>query len=144
MFEVADLRNIDQLNHYGRQLAVLKRIYQSYDLIIRRLLELQRPSELGTPTTNPTFDDDASAIVQSRGRAVESDVSDVVVDLDESSYGVPLAKAAIVRFQRLKDRINLYALSEIQECLDEKETLVMLVSVSPCITNPDAHRSSEF
>ena len=44
------------------------------------------------------------------------------------SLGVALASTATVRFARLKDRINLYALSEIQECLDEKESLVFLVS----------------
>ena len=43
------------------------------------------------------------------------------------TFGAPLSSAASVRFERLRDRINLYALSEIQECLDEKESLVFLV-----------------
>lgn len=47
------------------------------------------------------------------------------------TFGAPLSSAATVRFERLRDRINLYALSEIQECLDEKESLVFLVCWTP-------------
>lgn len=47
------------------------------------------------------------------------------------TFGAPLSSAATVRFERLRDRINLYALSEIQECLDEKESLVFLVRWIP-------------
>lgn len=43
-----------------------------------------------------------------------------------SSLGVSLSSAARVRFERLKDRIILYALSEIQECIDQKDSLVMM------------------
>lgn len=45
----------------------------------------------------------------------------------DQSYGVSLSPAAVVRFERLRDRIKLYALSEIQDCLDDKESLVFLV-----------------
>ena len=48
------------------------------------------------------------------------------------TFGAPLSQAAIVRFERLLDRINLYALSEIQECLDEKDALVFMVSTFDC------------
>lgn len=47
--------------------------------------------------------------------------------LSTQTYGVSLSSAATVRFERLRDRIKLYALSEIQECLDEKDSLVFLV-----------------
>lgn len=43
------------------------------------------------------------------------------------SLAVPLSSTATVRFERLLDRINHLALNEIQECLDEKESLVFLV-----------------
>lgn len=49
---------------------------------------------------------------------------------DDKSYGVSLSPAAVVRFERLRDRIQLYALSEIQDCLDDKESLVFLVCSS--------------
>ena len=45
------------------------------------------------------------------------------------TYGIPLATGAAVRFETLRDRIRLYALSEIQECLDEKDALVQVVGV---------------
>ncbi|KMU91818.1 hypothetical protein CIHG_09558 [Coccidioides immitis H538.4] len=41
--------------------------------------------------------------------------------------GAPLKEAALNRIERLADRIRLYALSEIEECLNEKETLTFLV-----------------
>ena len=47
--------------------------------------------------------------------------------VDTKTFGAPLSAAATVRFERLRDRINHYAISEIQECLDEKEALVFLV-----------------
>lgn len=100
------MRRIERLHHIGRQLAVLKRIYQSYAMIINRILDRQKP----TPSSLPS--------------------SDTHSPIDSSSaqeLGVPLSSAAIVRFERLRDRINLFALSEIQDCLDEKESLVFLV-----------------
>jgi Mg2+ and Co2+ transporter CorA len=44
----------------------------------------------------------------------------------DSLLGVSLSSAAKVRFERLKDRILLYALSEIDECLAQKDSLVMM------------------
>jgi Mg2+ and Co2+ transporter CorA len=44
----------------------------------------------------------------------------------DSLLGVSLSSAAKVRFERLKDRILLYALSEIEECLAQKDSLVMM------------------
>ena len=43
-------------------------------------------------------------------------------------YGVPISSAAALRFERLKDNITLYALSEIGACLDEKNSLMSMVS----------------
>jgi hypothetical protein len=42
--------------------------------------------------------------------------------------GVSLSSPARVRFIRLKDLIDLYALNEIEEYLKQKESLVSLVS----------------
>lgn len=50
--------------------------------------------------------------------------------VDTKTFGAPLSVAATVRFERLRDRINHYAISEIQECLDEKEALVFLVGIT--------------
>jgi hypothetical protein len=46
---------------------------------------------------------------------------------EDMSLGVRLSSSAIVRFERLLDRIKLYAISEIDECLTEKESLVLMV-----------------
>ena len=48
-------------------------------------------------------------------------------NLDESQLlGVSISSAARARFERLKHRIRLYALSEINECLEQKDSLVMM------------------
>ena len=43
---------------------------------------------------------------------------------DPKILGVPLSPLSVARFERLRDRIKLYALAEIQDCLDEKDGLV--------------------
>lgn len=121
MFEVAELKNAKQLHHFGRQLAVLKRIYQSYSLIIERLLSGPQPSRKT-----------AAGFLISRKPSQSTgtdkiDPSGQQLSEPGPAYGAPLSIAAAVRFERLQDRISLYAMSEIQDCLDEKEALVMLV-----------------
>ena len=117
MFTKPQVPLIQKLHQYGRELAVLKRMYQSYALIIDRILERQKPlfSSIG----------DISNLNGSHNKAltVKEPVTSQV-----QTFGAPLSSAASVRFERLRDRINLYALSEIQECLDEKESLVFLVN----------------
>ena len=110
MFERPEVGLIDTMHRIGRQLAVLKRLYQSYVLIIERILEKQ------LPLTH-----------QSKHTAIESLASSTDNMLSKPIFGAPLSSAATVRFERLRDRIELYALSEIQECIDEKEALVFLV-----------------
>ena len=116
MFTKPQVPLIQKLHQYGRELAVLKRMYQSYELIIERILDRQKPlhSSNGDPSGS------------------HSEVSPLEGETPSRSqtFGAPLSSAATVRFERLRDRIKLYALSEIQECLDEKESLVFLVSWS--------------
>ncbi len=134
MFKRPGIELIKSLHQTGRQLAVLKRMYQSYALIIRRILEKQRPFKGLTKAQlrdNPTMmglsDVDSNTNPQSMGESIN--MSSQFFSTNET-FGAPLSQAAIVRFERLLDRINLYALSEIQECLDEKDALVFMVSVS--------------
>ena len=131
MFKRADLDHIDRLHHLGRQLAVLKRIYQSYDLIIERILERQKPFDRAVASA-PDRAGGVRALIHAKP---EEDTQVPPREVEAISFGVSLSTAAIVRFERLKDRIRLYALSEIQECLDEKEALVLLVSLpnSGCV-----------
>ena len=126
MFEKAELNHIERLHGIGRQLAVLNRIYQSYDRIISRILERQNP--IRHPSS------DRGEAIPANPKSNDANISLAVMEAStddihgHSHLGVALSAAAIVRFERLKDSINLYALSEIQACLDEKESLVFLVS----------------
>ncbi|KAF1840962.1 uncharacterized protein K460DRAFT_321643 [Cucurbitaria berberidis CBS 394.84] len=121
MLVKANLTHVDQLHHIGCQLAVLKRVYQSYELIIERVLKKQEATLASLKNSHIMASDQslASSIpgVGSQGPTMPE---------ADSLLGVSLSSAARVRFERLKDRILLYALSEIQECLDQKDSLVMM------------------
>ena len=114
MSKKPEVKHVQRLHHIGQQLAVLKKIYQSYSLIIERILDRQKPVDMSNST---------QLLQEGLGS------NKAMLTAQTRSYAVPLSSAATVRFERLKDRINLYALSEIQDCIDEKENLVFLVSV---------------
>ena len=133
MFSKPDVKLIDDLHHVGRQLAVLKRMYQSYALIIERILERQKPVRTPIERKPSQFSDHSAQIIHDNALSeveLSADTRTFGVPLSSQKYGVSLSSAATVRFERLRDRINLYALSEIQDCLDEKESLVFMVC--PC------------
>ncbi|OJD26316.1 hypothetical protein ACJ73_02302 [Blastomyces percursus] len=133
MLERAQVQLIDDLHRLGRELAVLKRIYQSYDLIVNRVLKRQRvlreeirnsqPANMHHPPSQRSshfgFD------LLSRGDSWKSNGFD---EINPSELGgIQLSSAAVGRFERLLDRIRLYALSEIDECLAEKESMTFMV-----------------
>ena len=123
MFSTAELGHIDELHHYGRQLAVLKRIYSSYDIIIDRVLAGMRSTQKGhSQPTGLMREHEASSYQSQTPRSPQQEREGIL-----TPYGVSMSIAASKRFERLKDRINLFALSEIQDCIDEKEALVLLV-----------------
>ncbi|KAL4899561.1 hypothetical protein BDW74DRAFT_163400 [Aspergillus multicolor] len=113
---------IDELHWLGRQLAVLKRLYQSYELIMTRILQRQRSLQDEARSTHhrvplgQTFDTE-------NHRHMTSSFS---VSTLETSVGIRLSPPAVARFERLLDRIKLYCLSEIESCLTEKESLTFL------------------
>ncbi|KAL2847988.1 hypothetical protein BJX68DRAFT_106916 [Aspergillus pseudodeflectus] len=123
---VVDL--IDELHWLGRQLAVLKRLYQSYELIMTRILQRQRVLRDEARSAHPkyavghTFAD--TEIHERRQMTMQSATS--VSSAPETTVGVRLSTPAIARFERLLDRIKLYCLSEIDSCLTEKESLTFL------------------
>ena len=116
MFTKPQVPLIQKLHQYGRELAVLKRMYESYALIIERMLNRQKPLHLSTGDPSNMNGSQSQALVL-EGEATKK----------LQTFGVPLSSAATVRFERLCDRIKHYALSEIQECLAEKDALVLLV-----------------
>lgn len=114
MFQSARIDHVHRLHHFGFQLSVLRRLYNSYNLIIERLTSGPQTSYLrinGDTLMHPN-----------NGQPARNHTG-----LEEKSYGVPMSMAAAVRFERLKDRISLYALSEIKACLEEKDALMTLV-----------------
>jgi Mg2+ and Co2+ transporter CorA len=119
MLSKAELQHVDRLHHLGRQLAVLKRVYHSYDLLIDRLLG-KREVTLGMLQN--------SHVVWSGMESVDSERPLTNMAMHEStlSVGISLTSAAKVRFERLKHRIQLFAMNEVNECVDQKESLVMM------------------
>ncbi|KAL5333447.1 hypothetical protein BJX70DRAFT_380873 [Aspergillus crustosus] len=123
---VVDL--IDKLHWLGRQLAVLKRLYQSYELVITRILQRQRLLRDEARSNPPRLPFGHSLadieIHERRQMTMHSGFSDSCAP--ETSVGVRLSSPAVARFERLLDRIKLYCLSEIDSCLTEKESLTFL------------------
>jgi hypothetical protein len=123
---------VNELHWLGRRLAVLKRLYQSYELIMRRLLQRQRMLRDEARSAHPapmtygaTFGD-----VEFTDMRQSSGISNASYhNTTEKSVGVQLSSTAVARFERLADRINLYCLSEIENCLNEKESLTFLVGI---------------
>jgi hypothetical protein len=124
---------VDELHWLGRRLGVLKRLYQSYELIMRRLLQRQRllrdearssnppPMPYGNTFADSDFSDLRQGSIVSEGNRFAT---------NDKPVGVALSSAAVARFERLVDRINLYCLSEIDTCLLEKESLTFLVRIA--------------
>jgi len=109
-----ELSQISRLHRLARQLATLKRMYETKKIIIDNVLYRQENSrkrnipQSVAPTTPPT------GLSQ----------SPVAPMGDPDVLGVPLNPLAIAKFERLRDRIKLYALGEINDCLQEKSELV--------------------
>ncbi|OSS49562.1 hypothetical protein B5807_06240 [Epicoccum nigrum] len=122
MLVKADLNHVDQLHHIGCQLAVLRRVYHSYSLLIERILE-RREATMASLKNSRVLSTAESMFASVHG--TDSPNAALPADLF-NTLGVSLSSAARVRFERLKDRITLYALSEIQECIDQKDSLVMM------------------
>lgn len=124
MLQQPKVNIVDELHWLGRRLAVLKRLYESYQLVMARVLERQR-----------LLRDDARARrdkMRSLNVFSESDHPDDIPWMGvnekyDNIAGVRLSSAAVGRFERLADRIQLYCLSEIDTCLTEKESLTFMV-----------------
>ena len=120
-----DVKLVGDLHKIGRQLNQLKRVYSSYELIVERLIQRQNTLN-GAATSRQRDSNTANEDLQGSQTMLNSTLT-----LDrESTLGVPMTAEAFTRFERLRDRIRLYALIELEDCLKEKETLVSLVGYS--------------
>ena len=124
MFQRADFSKIDQLHHAGQQLAVLKRIYESYVLIIDRILCRQKTLPSTDNSVNHKSSPESTLPPQPH---MGSEALGQLSEEGGQAFLVPLTPKSTVRFERLRDRIKMYALNEIEQCLEEKESLVFLV-----------------
>ncbi|KAL5692570.1 hypothetical protein EMGR_005775 [Emarellia grisea] len=106
---------VNELHWLGRRLAVLRRLYQSYELILMRVLQRQRLLRDEARSRHPRMP--PGHVIQSESELPSN---------CENTVGVRLNSAAIARFERLLDRIKLYCLTEIDACLTEKESLTFL------------------
>ncbi|PSK45307.1 hypothetical protein B9Z65_2447 [Elsinoe australis] len=122
MFESPQLGQIDRLDQVGNELGVLKRHYKSYIRIIDRITESSvmldgntiGSSQITTRMVDESWDaGDHHAFPASRAEPA-------------SLLGVNPGAAAQIRFERLKDMISLYALSEVKDYLAKKDNLVQM------------------
>ncbi len=138
MLDKANLNYIDKLHHVGRELTVLKRMYESYGKIITHVLDSQqlRMSSFHGVADLSLTDESTGTVTESQ--KLKMDVSGESSEPLEHSFmtrgtdrrqhfGPVLTAEAITRFERLRDRIQIYALSEIQDCLNEKESMAFMV-----------------
>ena len=116
MFIAPKLCHIDRLDGVGRELGVLRRHYQGYTRIIDRLLEPRKVTSASLQNSH---------VVSEASQLSLLTVRPVVLERD-SMLGVSLSSATIARFRRLKDLIELYALSEVDEYLKQKDSLVAM------------------
>jgi hypothetical protein len=116
MFAAPKLHHIDLLHGIGNELGALKRHYKSYIRLVDRVTEPQS-STLASRT--------ASRVPS---KASQETFDKLAVQGVQSLMGVGLTSAAIVRFERLRDMISLYALAECKDYLHQKDGLVQMVS----------------
>ncbi|WEW55785.1 hypothetical protein PRK78_001218 [Emydomyces testavorans] len=154
MLEKPQVNLVTDLHRVGRELAVLKRLYQSYELIATRILnrqwqmteQLRNGSQRTASQIRGLNKYTCEALRQDTWRSIPDERG-----LDESADdfgpqhigGVQLKPAALNRIERLADRIRLYALSEIEECLNEKETLTFLGKVNAPVYKTALYRGAE-
>lgn len=132
MLEAPEVKWVNELHWLGLRLAVLKRLYQSYELIMQRLLQRQRLLRDETRSAHPpplSFGTTFGEIEFADMRQGSVGSIDSSFGTTDKPVGVMLSSAAVARFERLVDRIKLYCLSEIESCLVEKESLTFMVRV---------------
>ena len=139
MFKCPKLSHVDKLDHVGRELSVLKRHYGALLRLIDRVIAPQKASlaslansrvvskASGQSLSGGYVVDARTGVQDSRGGDGDVEGVAVVVEAD-SLLGVGISSAARVRFERLRDMIALYALSECEDYLHQKEELVQMVS----------------
>ncbi|USW48136.1 Putative corA, cytoplasmic domain-containing protein [Septoria linicola] len=123
MFERPTLEHIDRLDQIGKELGVLRRHYDAYTRIIDRLLEPVGPTLASLQNSQIVGSDDSASL-----STIRAGRDGVIVREKESLLGVSISSSARVRFRRLRDLIDLYALREVEEYAKQKDSLVTMAS----------------
>jgi hypothetical protein len=100
---------------------LLRRHYEAYNRLIARVMEPVAP-------TNASLENSRIVSDSSDARSIDTVRGLPILTERDSMLGVSLSSPSRMRFARLKDLIDLYALNEIEEYLKQKESLVSLVS----------------
>ena len=137
MAQFAEVADINSLHVLGRKLVVLQRVYQSYEKMIDRLLQRQRQLPPSSVNAQQRHLSDASLSMPQHPSEGIPHTGMSAGESDSNQVTVRLPLGTIARFERLLDRIRLYALTEIEECVAEKESLVFMVRTLPSYNAPD-------
>jgi len=124
------VNDVEELHLIGQQLLTLQRVYQGYEKILERLLRREQQSATLLWRTAHRKASSPTLLTQQWSNGPDAPAWVTEADGDHKTIKLPLGTVA--RFERLLDRIHLYALAEIEGCLAEKESLVLMV----CVTIP--------
>ncbi|KAA8913534.1 hypothetical protein FN846DRAFT_897178 [Sphaerosporella brunnea] len=118
MHKDPQLAHLSKLHKLSRQLAILRRMYETKKIIVDNILNRQENSTSKLHGVPPPVEE-------------ETDPNDPSVVFamtmgDSSVLGVPLQPLSIAKFERLRDRITLYVLGELDALLSEKNELETL------------------
>ena len=124
MIVSAEVELVRTLHQIGKQLTTLKLVYKSYQAVVERLLERHR-SLLAQDHIGRR--DSSSGLF----RAFSDKFTNESAPFEAKALGdahFRLSTNALARFERLLDRIEICALTEVDECLKEMDALVLMVS----------------
>ncbi|CCX12232.1 Similar to hypothetical protein [Tuber melanosporum Mel28]; acc. no. XP_002839811 [Pyronema omphalodes CBS 100304] len=119
MHKNPELSHLSKLHRLSRQLAMLKRMYETRKVIVDNILNRQENSQ--RHRNRYTM----------KAQADETDPDDPSIQYaptmgDSEVLGVPLGPLSVAKFERLRDRIKHYVLGELEALLAERSELETL------------------
>jgi Mg2+ and Co2+ transporter CorA len=126
MITSASVDQVKTLHSLGRQLMVLKSIYRSYQAIIDRVILRVQVSAAQDTMDTVRRAEALSRTVTNLSSVEAASTDDPVRNVNLHESQVRLSPKAVARLERLKDRIEICALTEVEECLNEKEAMVLM------------------
>ena len=145
MSSSAEVDLVKTLHRVGKQLTNLKLVYKSYQAVVERLIDRHR-----RPPWQSLYQYSSRRRIRSRSSSrrippwnEELSGSQPKYSDDYKHTELRLTPASLARFERLLDRIEICALTEVDECLKEKEALVLMVCLpsSHCLSRPSLEYS---